>query len=73
MGELTRLFQATYDDQLHHRDCNHAISVPVTSPDKGGVFGGRGADTAACKTKRRQKPTMNDNHTNPYRLGRRPG
>ena len=25
------------------------------------------------KQKRRQKPTMNDNHTNPYRLGRRPG
>ena len=36
------------------------------------MFGGRGADTAACKTKRRQKPTMNDNQTNPYRLGRRP-
>ena len=37
------------------------------------MFGGRGADTAACKTKRRQKPTMNDNHTNPYWLGRRSG
>ena len=47
--------------------------MPVTSPDKGGVFGGRGADTAACKTKRRQKPTMNDDDTLPYRLGRRPG
>ena len=47
--------------------------MPVISPDKGGVFGRRSADTAACKTKRRQKPTVNDNHTNPYRLGRRPG
>jgi hypothetical protein len=36
-------------DKLHHRDCNPAISVPVTSPDKGGVFGGRGADTAASQ------------------------
>ena len=59
--------------KLHHRDRNYAISVPVTSSDKGGVFGGRGADTTACKTKRRQKPIMNDNHTNQYRLGRHPG
>ena len=47
--------------------------MPVTSADRGGVFGGRGADTAACKIKRRQKPTMNDDYTIPYRVGRRPG
>ena len=58
---------------LHHRDRNPTTYVPITSPDNGGVFGGRGADTAACKTKRRQKPTVNDNDTNQCRLGRRPG
>lgn len=27
----------------------------------------------SVKAKRRKKPTMNDDHRNPYRLGRRPG
>ncbi len=47
--------------ELHHRDRNPAASVPVASPDKGGAFDGRGADTAVCI------------NTKPYRLGRRPG
>ena len=47
--------------------------MPVASPDKGGALDGRGADTAVRKSKRRKKPTMSDHHTNPYRLGRRPG
>ena len=47
--------------------------MPVESPDKGGALDGRVADTAACERKRRQKPTMNVNRTNSYRLGSRPG
>jgi len=46
--------------------------MPVTSPDKGGVLDGRGADTAVCKRKRRKKPTMNVLKDNSCRLGRRP-
>ena len=58
--------------QLHCIDPNPAIDLPVKSPDEGGVFGGRDADTAACKIKRRQKRTMNDDDSNPYRLRRGP-
>jgi hypothetical protein len=47
--------------------------MPVTSPGKGGVLDGRGADTAVCKRARRKKPTMNEFRGKPYRLGRRPG
>ena len=44
--------------ELHHRDRNPAASVPVTSPDKGGVLDGRGADTAVCK----KNKTKETNH-----------
>jgi hypothetical protein len=46
--------------------------MPVTSPDKGGVLDGRGADTAVYKRKRRKKPTMNVLKDNSCRLRRRP-
>ena len=44
--------------QLHHRDRNPAAFVPVASPDKGGAFDGRGADTAVCK----KNKTTETNH-----------
>jgi hypothetical protein len=44
--------------ELHYRGRNLAASMPVTSPDKGGAFDGRGADTAGCK----KKKTKETNH-----------
>ena len=42
-------FIQTIDFKLHHGDHCHVSSMPVTSPDKGGVLDGRDADTAVCK------------------------
>ena len=41
--------------ELHHGDYNFVISVSVTSPNEGGVFGGRGADTATCKKRQDER------------------
>jgi hypothetical protein len=45
-------------NHFHHRGRNLAVSMPVASPDKGGAFDGRGADTAVCKNKK----TKETNH-----------
>jgi hypothetical protein len=50
-----------HGDELHHRDCCSAGSVPVTSPEKGGVLDGRGADTAVCK-KNKTKETNHERY-----------
>ena len=48
--------------KLHHRNSDLAASMPVTSPDKGGVLDGRGADTAVCKNTK----TKETNHERSY-------
>ena len=45
-------------DELHHRNHSSVVSMPVASPDKGGAFDGRGADTTVSK----KNKTKETNH-----------
>src|SRR5271157_434128 len=55
---IFHFFLFTIYIKLHHGDRCSAGSMPVTSPGKGGVLDGRGADTAVCK----KNKTKETNH-----------